>query len=107
MDSFEQITQIICDAIGEVNESLEPEQKTLDTVLLGESQILDSLGLVNLVVTVEQKIERTLKKKISLFDVIMADDQSQLTVGTLAQHIVDIVGGNASDQRQAQASARL
>ncbi len=47
-------------ALDEVNRLLPPERKvgpSLDTVLLGADSELDSLGLVNLVVALEQRID--------------------------------------------------
>lgn len=39
---------------------LEKKDKSIDTILFGKSGKLDSLGLVNLIITIKQKIEEKL-----------------------------------------------
>ncbi len=91
MEYDKQIRGLLYDAIGEVNEKLEPEHRSANIVLIGESQVLDSLGLVNFIVTVEQKVEQRFNKQVSLFDFIVAEDHSQLTVGIFANYIAELV----------------
>ncbi len=88
----EKIKRIIFESIEVLNENSTDEiliQKDVDTPLFGESGKLDSLGLVDLLVTIEQTIEDE-------FDVslIIADDRAMSqehspfrTVGTLADYI--------------------
>ena len=88
----EQIAQLIFNAIDEVNQLL-PEQerlvKSIDTVLFGNKGKLDSLGLVSLIVAIEQKIEEALEIPITLADErAMSQKQSPFrTIGTLADYI--------------------
>ena len=59
MTPDEKLTQLIFDAIEEINTQLSEEQrleKTLTTALYGDKGKLDSLGLVNFIVAVEQKL---------------------------------------------------
>lgn len=67
----EKIIELIYQTIDELNEQDEQEQKlekSLNTVLLGKGSKLDSLGLVNLIVSVEQNIIDTLGYNITLAD---------------------------------------
>jgi len=101
MECFEQITRMIYDAIGEVNEMLGADQaieKSPDTVLIGETGTLDSVSFVTLAVAVEENVERIFNKAISVFDVIEGSERSQWTVGTLARSVAELVerGGAAS-----------
>ena len=60
MVSAAEIVETIFDAIEELNSDLfkdNPLKKNIDTVLLGKGTNIDSLGLVNLIVAIEQKIE--------------------------------------------------
>ena len=67
----EQVSQIIFDTIEEINEQL-PEgsllPKSKETILLGKNGNLDSLGLVNLIVAVEERVEDELGTTITLAD---------------------------------------
>ena len=110
MECYEQITQLIYDAIGEVNAILKPQQaleKSPDTVLIGESAKLDSLGFVNFVAALEENIQRIFEKDISLVDVMLFGEQSDWTVASLAKRIAELVHGVAQDQQRAQVSARI
>lgn len=69
MTQNEKITQLIFDAIDDINAQLSKEQqleKSIDTALYGEEGKLDSLGLVNFIVAVEQKIQDELGLNITL-----------------------------------------
>jgi acyl carrier protein len=67
----EVILQLIYEAIDETNELLDEDQKLvkqLDTKLYGPGAHLDSIELVNLIVSVEQKIEACFQIEITLAD---------------------------------------
>lgn len=92
MDENEQILQTIFSAIDELNPQLDAEQileKSLKTPLFGKSGKLDSLGLVTLCVTVEQKIEEDFGIAITIADErAMSQEKSPfLTVETLADYV--------------------
>ncbi len=92
----EKVIQIIFDVVDEVNEELPEEsrlEKSPDTVLFGESGKLDSLGLVNLVVAVEENLEDEFGKAISLTDEkAMSQKRSPFkTVKTLAEYITTLL----------------
>ena len=69
MTQNEKITQLIFDGIDDINTQLSKEQqleKSINTALYGEEGKLDSLGLVNFIVAVEQKIQDELGLNITL-----------------------------------------
>ncbi len=94
-DVHEQIIQAIYDAITEVNEMLEPGkalEKSPDTVVMGKSAKLDSMGFVTLITSVEENVERTLNETISLMDVVGdAAESSRWTVADFAKGIAELV----------------
>ncbi len=94
MERCEQILQIIYDAIDEVNLSLNPNQsleKFPETVLVGESGNLDSLGVVNLLVVVEENIARIFGEDIGLLEPILSTEGRKWTVATLASCIAEMI----------------
>jgi len=65
----EQIESIIYKAIDEINEISNLNiKKNIDAELYGKNSNLDSLGLVNLIVGVEEGINNTFNVNISLAD---------------------------------------
>jgi acyl carrier protein len=100
MDRQEQIIQAIFGAIAEVNETLEPD-KTLapstETILIGESSTLDSLGFITLVTAVEENVERIFDKTISMMDVIVALQPEWWTVANMAECIAELVDGGPQE----------
>ncbi len=71
MSDTEKIIQVIFDAIDELNAQRPDEtplEKSAGTVLFGKSGSLDSLGLVNLIVAVEQGVEETFGASVTLAD---------------------------------------
>jgi acyl carrier protein len=69
MTQNEKITQLIFDAIDDINAQSSKEQqleKSINTALYGEEGKLDSLGLVNFIVAVEHKIQDKLGLTITL-----------------------------------------
>ena len=86
------IENIIINAVKEINERLPKEQqisKTSKTVLFGKSGQLDSLGLVNLLVIIEQNIEDEFDVSITIADEkAMSQKYSPFrTIGTLTNYI--------------------
>ena len=96
MNPDEKVMQSIFKAIDEFNEQLPKEErleKTVDTPLFGNGGSLDSLGLVSLVTTVEEKIEETCGTTLTLLEDISSieDDNPFKTVKTLAEYIASIL----------------
>ncbi|MBN2411418.1 acyl carrier protein [candidate division KSB1 bacterium] len=94
--SNEKYLHIIYAVIDEINEQLDKNQrleKSRDTVLVGQSGKLDSLGMVNFIVGLEQKVEEETGKEISLADQMlnMGNDSPFRTVEWLAQYLSSIV----------------
>ncbi len=92
MTMNERVLQAMFKAMDEVNQVLPKEQrleKSVDTVVLGNQGTLDSLGLVNLIVAIEQKIEEDFGVTIIMTEekIILEDDRPVKTIGTLAEDI--------------------
>jgi len=92
MTDDRRLVEIIYDAIDEINELLPAERqalKSLDAVLVGESGSLDSFGLVNLIVAVEQRVNDELGVTLTLADErAMSRSRSPFrTVATLRDYI--------------------
>lgn len=95
----QEVTAAILEAVAEYNEGLEQEQKLeLDpeTRLLGKSSKLDSFGLVNLIVVVEEKLYDKFDKPVTLADErAMSQERSPFrTVQSLAEYAYTLLRGN-------------
>lgn len=92
----ERIYNVVIKSIQEFNETSNNNigiEKGIDTALFGESGVLDSLGLVNLIVKIEEDLadefnttiiitsEKAMSRKTSPF----------LTIGTLIDYIEEIL----------------
>ena len=78
----DNITALIFESLDEVNLQLPPDRrvpKALETPLFGKDGWLDSLGMVNFIVVLEQKILNELKMSINITDDhFMAQQESPL-----------------------------
>ena len=102
MNLKEKVSQSIFKAIDELNEQLPPEQnleKSIETRIIGKGGKLDSVGLVNLIVAVEQMIEDEFEVPMTLADErAMSQNQSPFrTVRTLAEYIAMLIEENNSE----------
>jgi acyl carrier protein len=70
-----------------------PQNLTSDTVLVGPDAVIDSLGVVSLIVEVEQIVEGEFATSIILANekAMSAKNSPFRTVGVLAEHIVATV----------------
>jgi len=98
----EQVLEMIYECIDELNEqkiSAETLVKDKDEIFYGKNGKLDSLGLVNLVVAVEEKIEDKTGIPVVLADErAMSQEQSPFsTVQALAEYIVMILNENINE----------
>lgn len=96
MHNQEKIEALIWDAIDEVNEMLPADvqiPKQADAVLLGANGSLDSFGLVNLIVALEQRIEDEFGVTLTLADdKAMSYSRSPFrTVQSLRQYVSDLL----------------
>jgi len=91
MNGKQAVEQAVFGAVDEVNEML-PEghrlQKSADTVLLGESGNLDSLGLVSFIVAVEERIEKEFNISVSFVDEMANPEGALRNIGTLVEYII-------------------
>ena len=92
MSHNDRIAHIIFEIIDEVNEQYPNDKrlgKSVDTVLFGKSGKLDSLGLVNFVVTVERRIQIEFEMNINLADEMSNPEGPLINLGTLFDYIAD------------------
>ena len=92
MEKTKTIENLIITSVKEINEQLPQEQQlgqSTKTVLFGKDGKLDSLGLVTLLVIIEQNIEDELDVSITIADErAMSQKRSPFrTIGALADYI--------------------
>ena len=102
MSSYETVIKTIFDTVDEVNQLLPKDQrleKSIDTVLSGNLGQLDSIGLVNIIVATEQKIEEEFNVIITLADerAMSRENSPFMTIRTLADYIYLLLKENSSD----------
>jgi acyl carrier protein len=83
---------LIFDTIDEMNLELDSSnqiKKNEDTVIFGIDSALDSIGLVNFITIIEQKIEEETGKFITIADerAMSMENSPFKTVGTLKEYI--------------------
>ncbi len=88
----DKITAIVVKSIEELNETLDNKVDTNfveNTALYGENGVLDSIALVSLIISVEEKVQDELGVNI-----ILANDQAMsqrnspfLTIGSLSSYV--------------------
>ena len=98
----EKILQLIYEAIDVINTQLPIEdniEKHAGTALFGSGSKLDSLGLINLIVAVEQNIEDEFDITITLADErAMSQKHSPFrTVSSLVDYIETLIEGQSID----------
>jgi acyl carrier protein len=89
----EAVKQLVRDSLKELNEQLDADKQVElaeNTVLFGRGSRLDSLGLVNLIVLVEEKANETFSASITLADErAMSQAQSPFrTVQSLSDYLL-------------------
>ena len=87
------IEQIVFKCIEELNLQLPPESKlqnSLDTILVGEAGVLDSLGLITFIVSLEEAVEEETGTHMALLEEeLLVDSEGPLrTVGSMVNWIV-------------------
>ncbi|MHB8580343.1 MAG: acyl carrier protein [Ignavibacteriaceae bacterium] len=92
----EEIIKIILKTCAELNEQLKNKidiSKRENTELYGNNGVIDSLGLVNLIVSIETEIELKYGKSLILADGTSFPMNSSpfRTVNTFANYIVDLL----------------
>ena len=97
-----KIKNLIFDAVEEINSQLPDEKKlikSIKTTLFGREGNLDSLELVNLVVTIEQNIEDIFDLSITIADErAMSQQYSPFrTIGSLTNYIEILLKEKSND----------
>ena len=92
MDTPEKVLAAIYRAVDYVNAELPPDRqlsKTPDTRLLGPQSVLDSLHLVNLLITIEREVADTIGATLTLADerALSMKESPFRTIESLASYI--------------------
>src|SRR4029077_21238228 len=87
-----EVVKAVHSAVDDLNEILDPGErldKSPDVALIGTDARLDSLGLVNLIVLVEEKVQKEFGVGITLVDErAMSKSKSPFrTLGSLAEFV--------------------
>lgn len=96
LDLRHKVIEVVYDAVDELNQGLPSEEhleKHPETVLLGPDGRLDSLGLVNLIVDTEERVEDRFGVVVSVADEkAMSLKRSPFrTIGTLSDYIARLL----------------
>lgn len=96
MTRNERVIQVIYTAIDEVNQDYPEEEqleKSANTVLVGDSGTLDSLGVVTLITVIEQEVEDEFEAIITLADedALSGESSPFATVSTLADYVLSLL----------------
>lgn len=88
----EKILEVLYGVVDTTNKGKTPDQKlekSLNTVLFGSSSALDSLGLINFIVAVEEQIESAFGETIVLADdrALSQDPVPFSSLGALSNYI--------------------
>lgn len=99
-DAQAQVMAAVSEAIAEVNELLPNEDKLPDgpeAALADGSGSIESLTLVNLMVTLEQTVERSFGVQISLAEALEAEPPNHpfRSVAALTAHVRSLLDGGA------------
>ena len=95
----EDILALIYSAMDEVDPMTaggEPLQKTPDARLLGSDQGVDSLTFVNMVVAIEEHIQKKLGKSVILVDednMVLGEHRFR-SIGTLSEYVERVLNKN-------------
>jgi acyl carrier protein len=90
-------------AVTDLNRQLPPGRRitlSRDASLTGPGGGLDSLGLINLIVGVEQHLEQDLSVRVALTDheTLSRSEQVLATIGTLTDHIEALLAGKTEGE---------
>ena len=94
-----RVDELVSSAVVELNKQLrrsERLEKSPATVITGEGAQLDSLGLINLLVITEQKVEREFGVSVTLADALAQDANHLHTLGTLSDYLYSVLEKKAS-----------
>ena len=105
MTKNERVVKTIFSAVDEINLLLPKSRRldrSIDTVLVGESGALDSLGFITFIVATEQKIEEEFGVAIILSGERAASDENNpfQSIGTLADHVSVLLGKKLNEKAE-------
>jgi acyl carrier protein len=94
--NFDEVMKVVLESVAELNLQLDASQQlelTPDTQLFGRGSRLDSLGLVNLIVLVEEKAADTFGKSVTIADERAMSQKSSpfRTVRTLSEYLFGLL----------------
>ncbi len=97
--NFEDVLKVVLDSVAELNFQLDDSHQlepSPETQLFGRGSKLDSLGLVNLIVLVEEKTADAFGKTVTIADEkAMSQKNSPFrTVQTLAEYLFSLLKEN-------------
>lgn len=93
VNRYNQVLEIIYGAIDEVNALSTPDKalvKAPQTVVFGDGGVLDSLGLLNLLVALQDAVKAATGRSLLLLQmggIDLASDHPLRTVQSLAEHV--------------------
>jgi D-alanine--poly(phosphoribitol) ligase subunit 2 len=97
MSKDQRVLEAVQHAVNEVNQQRPEGERiglSVETPLVGESGTLDSLGLISLLVAVEQEIEKEFHVEITLTEDerVLSDHQSPVrNVGALVDYLKGVL----------------
>jgi hypothetical protein len=96
--SLEAVERLTLDILQRMNEDLPAEDRVPlepEAVIMGEGGLLDSLGIANFIVGMEEAIEQGFKRSVPLSDQDLADlfEEPSITVRSFAQLVLDRLNG--------------
>lgn len=96
MLNHREIIGIIFKVIDDLNRQLDSDSKLKKSIteeLMGEKSKLDSLGLINFVINVEQEIEEKYDQKITLFNdhILSTNNNPFNTIDAFANYILELL----------------
>jgi acyl carrier protein len=94
--NFDEVMKVVLESVAELNLQLDASQQlelTPNTQLFGRGSRLDSLGLVNLIVLVEEKAADTFGKSVTIADERAMSQKSSpfRTVRTLSEYLFGLL----------------
>lgn len=96
----DEVIELIYDAIDVINDRLEVKlKKSSETSLYGKKSKIDSIGLVSLIVAIEELLEEKTNMVVAIADerALSLQHSPFRTVGTLADYIIMVIEENANE----------
>ena len=90
-DKVQEVVACAIDRLNELLPSGDPLPKDQTTVLLGQTGRLDSMGFVNLIVALEEELDRQLGIKANLVDEVMMPAEGLYTVGDIHKLLIRLI----------------